>query len=314
VPRTRTARVAVLGSPVQRSATSGSSSTRSSALRRRVVVGCLVAASLVLLTVSFRSSSLDGFQSAGVSVLRPFEVAATRVARPFRDASSWTRGLFHAKSENRKLRRQVEQLNQQLAGYEAAKNANRYLGHLLKYRHSPTFPSDYNTVAAEVLTSPTVFDQTVTIAAGSSDGIKPLDVVVTADGLVGQVTKVTGSVSKVMLITASDSAVRALDAQSSAAVGDLEPGSASDTLSLTLVGKDKSVKFNDEIVTAGSPGGGELPSIFPANIPIGVVASVGQNETDIYKQIQVQPFVNLGSLQAVLVLVPKSTSTAKPVR
>jgi rod shape-determining protein MreC len=310
VPRTRTARVAVLGSPVQRSATSGSSSTRSSALRRRVVVGCLVAASLVLLTVSFRSTALDGVQGAGTTVLRPFEVAATRVARPFRDATSWTRGLFHAKSENAKLRRQVEQLNQQLAGYEAAKSANKYLEHLLKYRHSPTFPADYRTVAAEVLTSPTVFDQTVTIAAGSSDGLKPQDVVVTADGLVGQVTKVFGSVSKVMLITAQASAVRALDAQSSAAVGDLVPGSSGDTLSLTLVGKDKKVDFNDEIVTAGSPGGKELPSIFPANIPIGVVTSVGQNETDIYKQIQVQPFADLSSLRAVLVLVPKP----KPVK
>jgi rod shape-determining protein MreC len=280
-------------------------------------MGCLLAASLVLLTVSFRSSALDGVQSVGVSVLRPFEVAATRVARPFEDASSWTRGLFHAKSENRKLRRQVEELNQQLAGYEAARNANRYLEHLLKYRHSPTFPGDYSTVAAEVLTSPTVFDQTVTISAGSNDGIKPQDVVVTADGLVGQVTKVTGTVSKVMLITAADSAVRALDAQSSAAVGDLEPGSSSDTLSLTLVGKDKQVRFNDEIVTAGSPGGGALPSIFPANIPIGVVTSVGQNETDIYKQIQVQPFADLSALHSVLVLVAKPKATTpkqKPKR
>jgi len=268
-------------------------------------MGCLLAASLVLLTVSFRSSALDGVQGAGASVLRPFEVAATRVAQPFRDASSWTRGLFHAKSENRRLRQQVEQLNQQLAGYEAARNANKYLEHLLKYRHSPTFPADYRTVAAEVLTSPTVFDQTVTIAAGSNDGIKVQDVVVTDQGLVGQVTKVFASVARVMLITASDSAVRALDAQSSAAVGDLVPGSASDTLALTLVGKDNSVRFNDEIVTAGSPGGGELPSIFPANIPIGVVTSVGQNETDIYKQIQVQPYADLSSLHAVLVLVPK---------
>jgi len=276
-------------------------------------MGCLLAASLVLLTLSFRSSALDGVQGAGVSVLRPFEVAATRVAQPFRDASSWTRGLFHAKSENRRLRRQVEQLNQQLAGYEAATNANRYLEHLLKYRHSPTFPADYGTVAAEVLTSPTVFEQTVTIAAGSNDGIKVQDVVVTDKGLVGQVTKVFASVSRVMLITADDSAVRALDAQSSAAVGDLEPGSAGGTLALTLVGKDKSVRFNDEIVTAGSPGGGALPSIFPTNIPIGVVTSVGQNETDIYKQIQVQPFADLSSLHAVLVLVPKPKA-AKPAK
>ena len=274
-------------------------------------MGCLLAASLVLLTVSFRSTALDGVQGTGVAVLRPFEVAATRVARPFRDASSWTRGLFHAKSENRKLRREVERLNQQLAGYEAAKAANQYLNRLLKYKHSPAFPSDYDAVAAEVLTSPTVFDQTVTIAAGSKDGVKVQDVVVTADGLVGQITKVFGSVSRVMLITASDSAVRALDAQSQPAVGDLVPGSAGDTLSLTRVGKDKRVVYGDTIVTAGSPGGSKLPSIFPSNIPIGTVTSVGQNETDIYKQIQVQPFADVSNLQSVLVLVPKPKAAGK---
>lgn len=306
MPRTRTARVAVLGSPVQRSATSGSSSTRSSALRRRVVVGCLVAASLVLLTVSFRSNALDGVQGTGVSVLRPFEVAATRVAQPFRDAASWTRGLFHAKSENSKLTRQVEELRREVAGLAAARQANAYLERLLKYERSPVFPQDFNAVAAEVLTSPTVFDQTITIAAGSNRGIKQQDVVVTADGLVGQVTKVFGSVSRVMLITSDDSAVRAVDERDQGSVGILQRGSSNDTLSLTRVGKDKRVEYLDTIVTAGSPGGGELPSIFPANIPIGTVTSVGQNETDIFKQIQVQPFADLSSLQSVLVLVPKS--------
>jgi rod shape-determining protein MreC len=273
-------------------------------------VACLVAASLVLLTVSFRSNALDGVQGAGVSVMRPFEVAATRVAQPFRDASSWTRGLFRAKSENRKLTRQVEELRREVAGLAAARQANAYLERLLKYERSPAFPQDFNTVAAQVLTSPTVFDQTVTIAAGSNRGIAAQDVVVTADGLVGQVTKVFASVSRVMLITADDSAVRAVNERDQGSVGILQRGSSTGMLSLTRVGKDKKVEYLDTIVTAGSPGGGSLPSIFPANIPIGTVTSVGQNETDIFKQIQVQPFADLTSLQSVLVLVPKP----KPVK
>jgi rod shape-determining protein MreC len=265
----------------------------------------LVVGSLVLITVSFRSTALDGVQGAAVSALRPFEVAATRVAAPFRDATSWTRNLFHAKSENRKLRAEVQALNQQLAGYSAAKAGNQYLQRLLKYARSPEFPQDYTFVAAQVLTSPTVFDQTVSIAAGSDHGIKVQDVVVTADGLVGQVTKVFSSQSRVMLITSDDSFVRALDEQSQSAVGVLQHGSSGNTLSLTRVGKEQKVDEKDTIVTAGSPGGGALPSIFPANIPIGVVTSAGQNETDIYKQIQVQPFAGLSSLRSVLVLVPK---------
>jgi len=219
VPRNRTARVAVLGSPVQRSATSGSSSTRSNAVRRRVVVGLLIAGSLVLLTVSFRSTALDGVQGAGASVLRPFEIAAHRVAAPFRDATTWTRGLFRAKSENRKLTREVEELRREVAGLAAARQANAYLERLLKYERSPAFPQDYNAVAAQVLTSPTVFDRSVTISAGSNRGIVVQDVVVTADGLVGQVTKVFGNVSRVMLITDPDSGVRAVDEREQAAIG-----------------------------------------------------------------------------------------------
>jgi len=310
VPRNRTARVAVLGSPAQRSATSGSSSTRSSAFRRRVVVGFLVVASLVLLTVSFRSTALDGVQGAGVSVLRPFEIAAHRVAAPFRDATTWTRGLFHAKSENRKLTREVEELRREVAGLAAAREANKYLERLLKYERSPEYPQDYDTVAAQVLTSPTVFDRSVTISAGSNRGIAVQDVVVTADGLVGQVTKVFGNVSRVMLITDPDSAVRAVDERDHSAIGILEPGSSGDTLLLARVGKEKKVLYADTIVTAGSPSGGALPSLFPRNIPIGVVTSVGQNETDIYKQIQVQSFGDRSSMQSVLVLVPKP----KPVK
>jgi len=60
VPRHRTVRLAVLGSSVQRTAASGHPSSRSSALKRRIIVGGLVVLSLVLITVSFRSTALDG--------------------------------------------------------------------------------------------------------------------------------------------------------------------------------------------------------------------------------------------------------------
>ena len=61
---------------------------------------------------------------------------------------------------------------------------------------------------------------------------EPQDVVVTPEGLVGQVTKVFGSVSKVLLITDPDSAVRAIDGGNRAAIGVLQHGSASNSLAL----------------------------------------------------------------------------------
>ena len=267
--------------------------------------------SLVLITLSFRSDTLDPVQSFGASVLRPFEIAANRVAQPFRDAAGWTSGLVHARSENERLKREVERLQQQLLARETALLEIQDLKRKLRYLEGPAFPKDYRGVAATVLTNPTTFEQTVTIAAGSNHGVAVEDVVVTETGLVGQVTKVFPSVSRVMLINDPESAVRAADARNRATVGVLERGSSSDSLVLNRVGKDKRVERGDTIITAGSPGGGELPSVFPRSIRIGVVTSVSQRDTDIHKHIQVQPFVDLGSLQSVLVLVPKKPRSAR---
>jgi rod shape-determining protein MreC len=313
VPRNRTVRVAVLGSSVQRAASSGFSPTRSGAVKRRIVVVALVLISLVLITLSFRTRALDPVESAGASAMRPFEVAANRVARPFRDAAGWARGLVDARSENGKLNREVETLRRQLNQQQAYRSENVILRRELRYRDSPSFPSCCRPVVATVLTNPSAsYDQTVTIAAGSNDGIAAQDVVVTPDGLVGQVTKVYGSVSKVLLITDPDSAVRAIDAGNRAAIGILQHGSASNSLALARVTKDKQVRAGDTIVTAGSLGGGELPSLYPKNILIGTVTSVGQNDVDLFKQIQVQPFVDLTALQSVIVLVPKPKAATNP--
>src|SRR4051795_12965679 len=237
VPRNRTARFAVLGSSVQRPAASGYSSTRSSALRRKIVVGCLVLLSLVLITVSFRSDALDEVQSFGASVLRPFEIASNRVAQPFRDAGGWASGLVHAKSENEKLKKQNRALQQKLRVSQSAQAENLYFRQQLHYRGSPKFPANFDAVAAEVLTNPTTFDQSVTIAAGSNQGVAVEDVVVSAGALVGQVTKVYGNVSRVMLISDPSSSVRAVDASSLSSVGMLKQGSAADSLTLEDVGK-----------------------------------------------------------------------------
>jgi cell shape-determining protein MreC len=115
-----------------------------------------------------------------------------------------------------------------------------------------------------------------------------------------------------MLISDSSSVVRAAVANL-ATIGLLEHGSASDSLALTNVGKDKRVEEGDIVFTAGSPGGrGDLPSLFPRGILIGTVTYVNQTDTDIYKHIQVQPFVNLSSLRSVLVLVPKKPRAPRP--
>jgi rod shape-determining protein MreC len=314
VPRNRTARVAVLGSSVQRSAASGPSSTRASAAKRRIVVGGLVLLSLVLITLSFRSSALDGAQGTAADALRPFEVAANRVSRPFQDAAGWAHGLVNAKSENAKLRRQIASYRQQVYIDESALQENVALKQQLNY-HGPPTVADFDRLSAAVLTAPpSASDASITIAAGSSDRVAGSthrvaagDVVITPDGLVGTISRVFSHVSRVMLLTDEESAVTAADLNVPTAIGVVQRGNgAASVLAMDLVSKAKHVGIGDTIITNGSLGAGLLPSMFPRGIQIGTVASAGINDINPYQSIQVQPFVDFTSLRAVIVLVPKS--------
>jgi rod shape-determining protein MreC len=306
VPRNRTVRLAVLGSSVQRAAASGYPSTRSSAVKRRIVVGSLVLLSLVLITVSFRSSALDGVQGAGASVLRPFELGANRVARPFRDAVGWFHGLVDAKSQNAKLRRENEALRERVIQDESALQENVQLKQQVDY-HGPPSIADFRQVGAEVLTNPqSPIDQSITIAAGSSDGIAARDVVMTPRGLAGVVDKAWPSVSRVTLLTDEQSAVTAADLTNPSSVGIVKRGGGeSDVLILDRVLARSYVGVGDQIITAGSLGKGALPSMFPHGIAIGTVTSASDSDVNSYKIIQVKPFVDFSSLRSVIVLVPK---------
>jgi rod shape-determining protein MreC len=306
VARNRTARVAVLGSSVQKSAT-GYPSNRSSALRRRIVVAVLVLASLVLITVSFRSSALDGVQGTGASILRPFEVAANRIARPFRDAAGWTHGLIDAKSQNKKLRHEKAALQQQLLLDEQAIQENVQLRAQLAFKGAPSL-AQFDRVNTEVLTNPqSSIDQTVTIAAGKHDGLGEGDVVVTpSGGLVGIVDKAYASISRVTLLTDEQSSVTATDLTSPTAVGEVHRGGGgSNVLVLDRVPKSKFVGVGDKVITAGTLGKGALPSMFPRGILVGTVTSESDTDVNPFKTIQVQPAVDFTSLQSVIVLVPR---------
>lgn len=271
------------------------------------MLGLLVVLALALITISFREQSsgpLHGVQSGVASALQPLEVAIERVARPFRDAYGWTAGLFGAHSENAKLREQNELLQQQVIQNESALQQNAVLKRLLEYRDAPTFPADYEGVAAEVISQPSAaFEREIVVSAGSDDGIAVDAPVVTAAGFVGTVTRVTEDAARVRLLTDRSSAVSAVDLRTGAA-GIVRPGPVGDSLILDRVKKNEIVRVGDEVITAGWKAG-SLASLYPKGIPIGRVSFVGQLNTDLWQQVLIVSDVDFSSLDAVLVLVPR---------
>jgi rod shape-determining protein MreC len=305
----------VLGVSVRRPATGRLPSRNTTALRRRVVVGTLVVLALALITISFRQSD-DGpvasAQSAAATALRPFEIAAERVAQPFRDVYSWADSLFAARSDAKRLKEENEALRQQVIQNQFAVRENTRLRGILDFHDGPAFPRDYEGLAASVIARPAgAFAQAVVVAVGANDGVTLNAPVVTQDGLVGLVTRVFATTSRVTLLTDEQLAVSALDVKSNAAGVVRHGRAAAATLILDRVPKEDVVEVGDTVVTAGWRSN-RLASLYPKGIPIGKVTSVGQTDTDPYKQVQVAPFASLSSLDAVLVLVRKDAAEATP--
>ena len=300
--------MAALGSPVRRAVAPRYSSRTSGPLKRRLIVGLLVLASLAMITVYFRESPNGGLhdaQSAASSALRPFEIAASRVARPFEDAYGWTADLFHAKSENEKLRQQVKDLQQRTILTSEAVEERNALRRLLRVKRSAAYEDLARTaVTAEVVSNPvSQFDQTMVIASGRNDGIRVYDAVITDRGLVGQVSKALRNTALVTLLTDPETAVTAKDSRTGA-IGLVQHSQGpEDLLFLDRVGKDKRVDRGDLVVTAGKQSGKKLSSFYPRGIPIGQVTKVGQTDVDPFQDVQVMPFVDFTSLDYVLVLV-----------
>jgi rod shape-determining protein MreC len=272
------------------------------------VVGALVVLSIVLITIYFREPAgggLHGVQSTGAAVLRPFEVAAERVARPFRDAYNWSSGLVHAKSQNATLRNQVDRLSQEVIQNQTAYQQNLELRRLLHYVGSTNFPHGYNPVSTAIISRPaSEFQQQIGLAAGSTSGIREGDPVVNADGLVGLVTRVTRDNAEVTLLTDAGMNVAAVDLATQAS-GVVTHGEGRSTLVLDRVAKSQAVHAGDLIVTQGFRFK-DLTSYYPRGIPIGVVSGASQNDVDLYWTVQLRPRVDFGSLQSVVVLVPKN--------
>jgi rod shape-determining protein MreC len=272
---------------------------------RRIVLAVLVVAALALLTVSFRSptsGALHDAQGYGATALRPFQVAAERVARPFRDVYGYFSGLASAKSENAKLRRDVLHWQGIANANLAAAQRTGELEKLVHFEQGASYPKDYRSVNTTVISYPTgSFAQQVTIAAGSSSGIRVGTPIVTADGLVGHVSNVSPDTALVLLLTDPDSSVPARDVSHGVA-GLIHRGQGS-TLILDRVLKALKVRKGDLIVTQGTVDR-RYPDLYPYGIPIGSVLSVGTSDIASYLTVQVTPLARFDSLDAVAALIP----------
>lgn len=266
--------------------------------RRRAVLALLVVCSVVLLTASFGGGGGAGSVQRGVfEIVSPIQDVASRSLKPFRDLFGWFGDTWRAKGENDGLRKDRDALRQQNAQLLAQMRRTGVAKGLAALQLADMGPVNARVVSV----TPTLLFQSFVINKGSADGIKAGQAVVTSGGLVGRISVVTSGNATVKLLTDSSFGVQARVAKD-ATPGIVESsGGSPQDLVMKTTNLKAPVTERSMIVTRGTAPGATLPSLFPPDIPIGVVTRIDDAGTDT-QLIHLKPYVDVRSVDQVQVL------------
>jgi rod shape-determining protein MreC len=267
--------------------------------RQLTVLAMLLAAAIVCITVDFRQPQggpVDRLQRLAVAAFGPLQRGASAVVRPVGDLVALPGELGGLHDDNRRLEAEVARLRAQERTYADVLGENRRLRGALGMARR----CGCRTVGASVVASSgSNFQLSVTVGAGSRQGVERDMAVVDADGLVGRVTQVTADYATVLLVTDPASGVAATLAGGRAP--GIVKGSGAQLLSFQPVRAGTRVRRGDPVLTQAYQG-----SVFPAGLPIGVVERVDPaGAASLVPRVAVRPYAALGTLDVVAVVVER---------
>ena len=229
-----------------------------------VVVVAIIASILMILADRRQDTTADAYGAARAG----FDAGAGPIngllAWPVRwtgAATDHVKGYFFAVSENRRLRRQVEELEPWRDQAIALKNVNARYEAMLGLRTEPPVAM---ATARSISESRGPFNNARLLDAGTSSGVQIGNPVINEDGLVGRIVGATGGVSRMLLLTDVASRTPVLIDRTDARA--MLTGDGSGNPKLEFVRGADAVQAGDRILSSGDGGG------FPRGLPIGVAA------------------------------------------
>jgi rod shape-determining protein MreC len=291
--------------------------------RTRVLLVLLLLTSISLITIDYRGgekSPLDGLRSLAAALFGPVEQVSSAIASPVGGAVEKVSKLGSGTGDVARLDKENKALRRDLRTSRLARNRAAELDAMLRLAGT----GRYKVVPAQVIAigAAQTFSWTVTIDAGTRDGIRPDMTVLNGDGLVGRVKIAGPSTATVLLAIDPDSSV-GVRLEGSMEVGFTTGQGAArgSDLDLRLLDGQSSVSRRDRLVSFGSQG--DRPYV--PGVPVGEVVSVRGTPGSQTRTARVRPYVDFTSLDLVGVVVqpprtdprdavlpPRPTSTPQP--
>lgn len=202
-----------------------------------------------------------------------------------RDVASLRQRNLEQEAEISRLQTEIIQLQQQI-------NESKVLYALLDFAREN--PENQYIACSVIGRDPSPFLHYIIINHGSDDGIKRGMPVVTQNGLVGTIDAVTAGASRVLLINDPGSVVNVVLESTNTEV--TMAGSVTGDIEISFIPQDLQVIPGEVILTSG------LGGRYPANIMVGQLTSIQQENNALFQNATVQPVVDFSNLSVVLVI------------
>lgn len=281
--------------------------------RRRIVLGLLVASSLILLTAYFGESSgggLHAVQRGVLEVVSPIQEGASRALKPVRDLFGWAGDTLRAKGDVQDLRAERDRLRRRAVAGVTATRENRQLKAMLDVNAVAGLAAARPVVARVTAQDPSVWWSQIVLNKGSRDGVRVGHPVINGQGLIGRVSFVAPGSAVVTLLSDHTIKVPARVAESGVTgVVEVEAGRPTDLI-LSFTNRTDRVDPGQTVVTAGTRSR-RYPGLYPPNVPIGEVTRIDEATTDDQKP-HVRPFAEMRRLELVQVLTRPNGPPAAP--
>lgn len=264
----------------------------------RLLLVLLIAIAFALITVDIRKgeqSPMDSARQVAASAFGPVENGVSAAVDPVGNSIAAVRdsGVRHDRIS--RLEAENARLKQKLGSGDRHRARSKELDRLLKTAGA----GGYGIKGAQVIGIGAAqgFSWTVTLDAGSQDGIARDMTVINGDGLVGRVTTVGSSTATVLLANDPDFSV-GTRMEKSSELG-FATGRGGDAMTVQLLNGKSQVAKGDRIVTFGSRDN----KPFVPGVPVGTVTKVDRTGGDLTRSVSVRPFVGFSKLDIVGVVV-----------
>lgn len=262
------------------------------------IITLIVAA---VIAATFTAMSLLGYSSyikTGLNYLTvPVQKLSDLVGRALDGYSSYITEFDRLKAENEELKKQMDEMLDEVQSAKALRSENDELRRMLEVKKEHL---DYKFETADIVGREDGNYMTVfTLGRGQNNGIdRDMPIIASNSGLIGRITDAGATWSKACSIIDTGSSVGAFDERSRAAgivVGDYELG-LKGYCRLAYLQSDADIEVGDRILTSG------VGSVYPRGLIIGTVTEVIYDESLRTKYATVKPYAEISGLSSVTVV------------